>query len=176
MMMEVEGIFIRTAREEDFMAMAKLAAKCSPMALERNSIYHIFTTFFQNTVFVAEFQGIETDITNKNRLIGFLLGFKSQSNPEEAYIHLLCIDPKYRRKGIAPMLIKKFLKVVNDMGCKRVSLITKPINKRAIDFYEKLGFQKNIGFKTLNIKGINVVKDYNGTGEHMVVFQKIISE
>jgi hypothetical protein len=62
------------------------------------------------------------------------------------------------------------------MGCKRISLITKPINKKAMEFYEKLGFQKNIGYNTLNINGIDVVKDYNGNGEHMVVFQKIISK
>ncbi len=78
--------------------------------------------------------------------------------------------------GLGTDLIKKFLKVVIKMGCKRVYLITKPVNKTAIDFYTKMGFKKNHGYKTNIIGGEEVIKDYNGKGEHMIVFQKIISD
>lgn len=148
----------------------QLAEKCSPMATERNSIYHIFTKFFQDTVLVAEKEN------NRSKdLIGFVLGLISQTNPEEAYIHLLCVDYYWREKGIAPTLIKEFFKVVKERGCKRVTLITKPVNKKAINFYIKLGFKKNPGYKTVTINGEEVVKDYNGKGEHMIVFQKTLA-
>ncbi len=176
----MENIIIRQAKEQDFRDIAQLAEKCSPMATERNSIYHIFTHFFQNTVFVAEVEVTRYDndsqTDSQKGLIGFLLGFKSQRDTEESYIHLLCIDPNYRGRGIALKLIKKFLKVVGNMGTNKILLITKPINKKAIKFYEKLGFQKNVGYETIKVNGIDAVKDYNGKGEHMVVFQKIISK
>ncbi|MCK9150838.1 GNAT family N-acetyltransferase [Methanobacterium alcaliphilum] len=163
----MSNLIIRTAKESDFIDISKLAKKCSPMATERDSIYHIFTKFFQNTVFVIE--------RNDKKMIGFLLGFISQVDSEEAYIHLLCVDPFYRKKGLAMDLLNKFFNVVGDKGCKRVSLITKPINQNAIEFYEKLGFKRSNNIKTVNLGGILAIKDYNGFGNHMVVFEKNIS-
>ncbi len=168
----MDKILVRNAVEGDFQAIADLALNCSPMITERNSIYHIFTKFFQNTVFLAEIE----DEKQIKKAIGFLIGFMSQKNKEDAYIHLLCVHPSCRGMGIATVLIKNFLKVVIEMGCKRVYLITKPVNKNAIDFYTKMGFKKNQGYKTDTIDGEEVVKDYNGKGEHMIVFQKFISD
>lgn len=168
----MDNIIIRNAVEDDFQAIANLALNCSPMITERNSIYHIFTRFFQNTVFLAEIE----DEKQVKELVGFLIGFMSQKNKEDAYIHLLCVHPSCRGMGLGTDLIKKFLKVVIKMGCKRVYLITKPVNKTAIDFYTKMGFKKNHGYKTNIIGGEEVIKDYNGKGEDMIVFQKIISD
>lgn len=162
----MDDVIIRVAKEKDFINISKLAEKCAPMATERDSIYHIFTKFFQNTVFVAE---------KDNKLLGFLLGFISQVNSEEAYIHLLCVDPDYRNKGLAKSFIKIFFKVIADMDCKKVFLITKPINQHAINFYKKLGFKKVDNVKNINLNGVWAVKDYNGLGKHMIVFEKNIS-
>ena len=167
----MQNIIIRTAEESDFEDIAQIAKKCSPMNTERNSIYHIFTKFFQNTVFVAEIKE-----SSSKELAGFLLGFISQKKVNEAYIHLLCVTPEFRGKGIAQGLINNFLKAVVTKGCNKVYLITKPINQKAIAFYEKLGFKKNSGFTTIDLDGVEAVKDYNGLGEHMVVFQKVLSE
>lgn len=87
----MDKIQIRNSEEEDFLAISQIARKCRPMVTERDSIYHLFTKFFQNTVFVAE------KLENGNNIaIGFLIGFISQSNSDESYIHLLCVDPKFR--------------------------------------------------------------------------------
>jgi len=156
---------IRNVREEDFIKIAELARKCNPMATERNSIYHIFTKFFSGTSFVAE---------ENQRIIGFLLGFLSQDNPEEAYIHLLCVHPNFRRNSIASNLLEKFINGVKKKKIRRISLITKPINKRAISFYEKHGFKNYKRAGTYKIGDINVFKDYNGKGEDMVLFEKSV--
>lgn len=163
----MDKIQIRNSKEPDFVVISQIASKCSPMVTERNSIYHIFTKFFQNTVFVAE------KLENGNKkAVGFLIGFISQSNSDESYIHLLCVDPKFRGRKIASNLIKKFCDTVSQNGCTKVFLITKPINQRAIIFYQKSGFRMCNGGKIINIRGMDVFKDYDGFGEHMVVFQK----
>jgi len=162
----MENIRVRNTNEEDFMEIADLGEKCPPMSVERNSIYHIFTKFFKSTSLVAE--------SESGEIIGFLLGFISQENPEEAYMHLLCIDPKIRKKGIGKALIDEFFKAVAFKGCKIVYLITKPINWKSISFYRNLGFKEEKSGNTINIMGATAIRNYNGIGEHMVVFYKDI--
>jgi ribosomal protein S18 acetylase RimI-like enzyme len=154
---------IRNVKERDFTRIAELAQKCKPMATERNSIYHLFTKFFSSTSFVAE---------KNQRIIGFLLGFISQDNPKEAYIHLLCVHPRYRGEGIASKLLGEFIETVKKKNIRRISLITKPINKKAISFYRKHGFKDYKGPQTRKIGDVNVFKDYNGEREDMVLFEK----
>ena len=162
----MEDLVIRNTLEEDFIKIAEVAEECKPMETERNSIYHIFTKYFNSTCFVAELpSGV---------IGGFLLGFISQENPEEAYIHLLCVDPKMRGRDIGRKLVEAFVEKVALKGCKKVILITKPINWNSISFYKKLGFiEEKIG-ETMNVLGTTAIKNYNGDGEHMVVFYKFI--
>lgn len=162
----MEDLKIRNTLEEDFVEIADLAENCSPMETERNSIYHIFTKFFKSTSFVAELPSEEIG--------GFLLGFISPENPEEAYIHLLCVDPKMRGKHIGKKLVEKFIDEVALKGCKKICLSTKPINWNSISFYKKMGFLEDQNQETINILGVNAVKNYNGMGQHMVVFYKLI--
>ena len=162
----MENLIIRNVQEDDFVEIAELAENCSPMETERNSIYHIFTRFFKSTSLVAEFYPGEIG--------GFLLGFISQENSEEAYIHLLCVDPKMRGKNIGRKLVEKFLEDAALKGCKKVYLITKPINWKSISFYKKLGFLEDKSRDTINIMGVTAIRNYNGMGEHMVVFYKVI--
>lgn len=156
---------IRNVKEGDFIKIAELARKCKPMATERNSIYHLFTKFFSSTSFVAE---------ENHRIIGFLLGFISQDNPKEAYIHLLCVHPRFRGDSIASKLLREFIETVKRKNIRRISLITKPINKRAISFYKKHGFKDYKGPQTEKIGDVNVFKDYNGKGEDMILFEKYL--
>lgn len=159
----------RPVKEEDFLAISEIAAKCSPMATERNSIYHIFTKFFKKTSLVVE--------TKEKIPIGFLLGFISQDNPQDAYIHLLCIIPQYRMKGLAKFLVGEFMDIVSEKGCSKVYLITSPQNKKAINFYQSMGFKvNNSGGEEVVIDGINTFKDYNGPGEHKVIFSRILQK
>lgn len=157
---------IRNTLEEDFVEIAELAENCSPMETERNSIYHIFTKFFKSSSFVAELPS--------GGIGGFILGFISQENPEEVYIHLLCVDPTMRGKNVGRKLVEKFLDDAALKGCKIVYLITKPINWNSIAFYRKLGFIEDKSHDTINIMGVTAIRNYNGMGEHMVVFYKLI--
>lgn len=162
----MEDFKIRNTFEEDFVNIAELAEECSPMETERNSIYHIFTKFFRSTSFVAE--------STSGEIVGFILGFISQENPDDAYIHLLCVDPRMRGKSIGRKMADAFMDAVASKGCKKVNLITKPINWNSISFYKKLGFLEDKNGVTMNVLGTTAIKNYNGMGQHMVVFYKLI--
>lgn len=166
--MIMEDLVIRNTLEEDFIKIADLAEECENLETERNSFYHVFTKYFNSTCFVAEFSSEE--------LGGFLLGFTSQKNPEEYYIHQICTNPKMRGRNIGRKLIETFIENAASNGCKKVSLITKPINWNSINFYKKLGFQEENSGETMNVLGTTAIKNYDGPGEHMVVFYKLIEQ
>jgi ribosomal protein S18 acetylase RimI-like enzyme len=166
----MDNIRIRIAKEDEFQAIFQLANNCRPIVPERRSIYHIFTKFFQNTVLIAE------TVQNKDEIIiGFLIGFVSQKNSSECYIHQLCVDSEFRGQNVAFRLIQNFQDIVSQMGCKKIYLIVKPINQKAVAFYQKIGFNMGIPeSKSFGLGNLTISKDYDGLGEHMIVFVKEI--
>jgi len=82
----------------------------------RDKLYPVYLYQFGDTAFVAE---------EKGRVIGFVVGFISQTDPREAYIHLVATGPGSRRRGgIARNLYKQFFAAVAAHGCQRVRAIT----------------------------------------------------
>ncbi|MGZ7108084.1 MAG: GNAT family N-acetyltransferase [Methanobacterium sp.] len=164
----MEDLVIRNTLEEDFIKIAELGEECEPMETESNQVFHIFTKYFRSTCFVAEL--------SSGGIAGFILGFISPENKEESYIHLLCVDPKKRKLNIGRKLMDAFIEMANLKECKIVKLITKPINWNAITFYKKLGFQEEKSGETMNVLGTTAIKNYDGPGEHMVVFYKSLEK
>jgi predicted GNAT superfamily acetyltransferase len=87
---------------------------------------------FADTGFVAEEDG---------KLIGFLLGFVSQSRPGEAYIHLAGVHPSRRGSGVGRRLYETFFAAVEERGCHTVSAITGPLSPESLAFHRSLGFE-----------------------------------
>jgi len=92
----------------------------------------LFFRHFNDTSFVAEEDG---------ELVGFLIGFISQSYVDEAYIHFIGIHPDYRDKGIGRKLYLAFFEKVEKKGCKTVHCVTSQVNKGSINFHIRMGFQ-----------------------------------
>lgn len=155
---------IRQVQEDDFLTIADIATYCPPMVTERNSIYHLFTKFFKSTSLIIE--------SDDKKVLGFLLGFISQDDPTEAYIHLLCVIPQWRNKGLAKDLIDEFLNILSEKGCSKINLITSPGNKKALNFYMKMGFKIENEGREIIINGVKTIKNYNGPGEHKLICTK----
>jgi N-acetyltransferase len=90
-----------------------------------------FFSCFRDTSFVAEHEG---------DVVAFLVGFLSQSDPEEAYIHAVAIAPEWRGQGLASLLYKRFVDVARRHGRRRVRAITSPTNTGSLAFHRRLGF------------------------------------
>ena len=153
----------RRIREQDFLEIMRLAESCDPIPLERDSIYHLFTRDFGDTCFVA---------VDKGRIVAFLLGIISQTNRRIGYVHNICVDPNWRRRGIGRRLYQRFMSKIADQGCRRVFLIVNPANRVSIEFHKRLGFEECLDDELVELGGVKAIRDYNGPGKHMVVLWK----
>jgi len=127
-----------------------------------------YCVHFGDTGFVAERgegRGGEAE------LIGFLLGFISQSRPGWAHIHAVSVHPDHRGRGLARDLYERFFSVAAERGCDHVSALTGPGNRGSVAFHRAMGFDLVLQ-GAIDIDGIPAVKDYAGPGQHRVLFER----
>jgi ribosomal protein S18 acetylase RimI-like enzyme len=116
----------------------------------------LFFLHFEGTSFVADGED--------GQLAGFLIGFLSQSDPAEAYIHFVGIAPERRGEGLGRQLYERFFDSVRGDGRTRVRCVTSPANSGSVAFHQALGFEVE-----------RVAEDYDGPGEDRVLFVKRLS-
>lgn len=104
-------------------------------------------------------------------LAGFLIGFRSQSQPDTAYIHFVGVRPDLRATGLARTLYERFFTTMRASGCHRVEAITGPGNVGSQRFHRAMGFQLT---GDTEIEGVLAWRDYDGPGEHRVGFTRAL--
>jgi ribosomal protein S18 acetylase RimI-like enzyme len=107
----------------------------------------LFFVHFRDTSFVAEEDGA---------LAGFLCGFRSQTYPDEAYVHFVGVDPAHRSSGLGRVLYERFFDAVAPRTVVRA--VTAPVNERSVAFHRAIGFEVD-----------RVDEDYDGRGEARVL-------
>jgi ribosomal protein S18 acetylase RimI-like enzyme len=122
----------------------------------------LFFEHFQPTSFVIEDNG---------NVQGFLIGFRSQTNPAQAYIHFVGVHPACRGQGIGRRLYEHFFAVVCQFGCTEVHAITSPVNTGSITFHTRMGFTIIPG--DVNIDGVAITTNYDGPGSDRVLFRYV---
>jgi ribosomal protein S18 acetylase RimI-like enzyme len=110
----------------------------------------LFFIHFEGTSFVAE--------DDDGQLAAFLCGFVSQTDPQEAYIHFVGVDPERRGQGLGRDLYERFFAAVCERGCTTVRCVTSPANEESLAFHTQLGFEVD-----------RVDADYDGPGEDRVI-------
>ena len=112
----------------------------------------LFFLHFEGTSFVAE---------DGDELAGFVCGFLSQTDSDEAYIHFVGVAPEHRGAGVGRRLYERFFEEVSSEGRAVVRCVTSPSNEVSVAFHEALGFEVD-----------RVAKDYDGPGEDRVLLLK----
>jgi len=115
----------------------------------------LFFLHFEGTSFVAE---------DGDELVGFLIGFLSQTVDDEAYIHFVGVAPEHRGEGVGRALYARFFDEVGAQGRSVVRCVASPTSTDSIAFHEALGFETE-----------RVVPDYDGPGEDRVLLVKRLS-
>jgi ribosomal protein S18 acetylase RimI-like enzyme len=113
----------------------------------------LFFLHFEGTSFVAE--------REDGTIAGFLIGFLSQTDPTEAYIHFVGVAPDQRGSGLGRELYERFFASVAAHGRTVVRAVTSPANTDSVSFHEALGFAVD-----------RVAEDYDGPGEDRMLFVK----
>ena len=102
--------------------------------------------------------------------VGFLVGFISPDRPDEAYIHMVGVDPNHRRIGLGQALYARFISDVEARGVTRVRAITWPGNRTSVAFHTAMGFHPSDGPGTQRLYGTPAYPDYDAPGEDRVAF------
>lgn len=84
----------------------------------------LFLIHFCDTSFI-----IEKDQT----LVAFLIGFFSQSQVDEGYIHFAGVNPAYRSQGIGRFLYNRFFQLCRDSGRTIVRACTSRSTENRLD-------------------------------------------
>jgi ribosomal protein S18 acetylase RimI-like enzyme len=116
----------------------------------------LFFLHFEGTSFVAE--------RKDGTIAGFLIGFLSQTNEDEAYVHFVGVAPDQRGSGLGRDLYERFFSAAREQGRTVVRCVTSTSNTDSIAFHEALGFEVD-----------RVAKDYDGPGEDRVLLVKAIA-
>lgn len=156
-------LHIRSLAESDYQPIIRVLDDWwggRPMA---SLLPRLFFQHFQTTSFAAEEEG---------RVVAFLVGFVSQTDPHDAYIHFVGVEPSQRGRGLGRMLYETFFEIVRQYGCTRVHCVTSPVNGGSIAFHQRIGFRCEPGDGERD--GIPVHRDYDAGGEERVVFCKTL--
>jgi len=92
---------IREIRESDYLPVITVLDEWWNGRQMADMLPRLFFKHFKDTSFVAE---------ENEQILGFLIGFKSQTYLEQAYIHFIGIHPEHRGIGIGKNLYSKFCK------------------------------------------------------------------
>jgi len=121
---------VRSARPTDYDAIAAVADAWWGRPI-LGVLPRLFLDHFHRTSFVAE---------RDDTLAGFLVGFCSPSEPDEAYIHFLGVAPAERRHGLAHRLYDEFFELARAEHRSVVRAVTSPTNAASIAFHRRMGF------------------------------------
>lgn len=151
------GYSVRQAREDDHAAILAGIGDWWDGRGEHLQLLlpRLFLQHFSDSSWVVENEAGE--------LGAFLVGFRSQTHPEVAYIHFIGVHPDLRRAHVAGQLYEQFFATMKERGCTEVRSITGPPNTRSQAFHASMGFAQHGPYS-----------DYDGPGEHRVTFTRAL--
>lgn len=119
-------------------------------------------------LFFIHFQGSSFAVEDLGRIVGFLIGFISDTHKDIGYIHFVGVDPTYRNQKIATKLYKKFIDYCVGNGVLNIKCVTSPTNKVSIAFHYSFGFKAS----SCNINGEPLpINDCDGPGGDRVLLK-----
>jgi ribosomal protein S18 acetylase RimI-like enzyme len=93
-------------------------------------------------------------IKDRSRVVAYMFGRTSQSEPTVGYVSLVAVRRSHRRKHLGKTLYEYFVEWARSRGCKLLKAITTPDNANSIAFHKKIGMTAKL------------VKNYAGRGEN----------
>ena len=124
-------------------------------------------------LFFQHFNDSSWVIEDHGEVVGFLVGFWSQTYRDTGYIHFAGVHPAYRSQGLGGQLYEQFFQAMRDTGRHIVEAVTSPVNRRSVAFHTHLGFTMVPGDGVVD--SIPVHRNYDGRGGDRVIFRKVLA-
>ncbi|MBX7555507.1 GNAT family N-acetyltransferase [Streptomyces sp. tea 10] len=167
--MSTSEIAFRALHEDDFTLISQTLANWwddwgDPGATAQRQLLlpPLFFQHFSDTSTAA------VDATGE--IVGYLVGFLSQSRVNESYIHFVGVHPNKQGQGLGATLYTRFFDLCVRRGVTKVSCVTSPGNTGSIGFHRAMGFDIVPG--RLGPEGVDVQPNYDGPGLDRVCFTK----
>lgn len=107
-----------------------------------NNNEKIENTIEEMKCFIEDKSAIVIGAFQKNKLIGFIWGYKTTVNNKiRIHISYFVVNEKYRKQGIGSKLIEKIYKIAKENQIEEVELMVTAHNIPAVNFYERQGFE-----------------------------------
>lgn len=94
------------------------------------------------------------------RMVGVLLGLRSEIDADLAYVHFHMVDPDVRGRGVGRALYREFGRRMHARGCTSIRALAAPDREGSRRFHEALGFTGR------------EQADYLGPGQDRVVYER----
>ncbi len=158
---DLTQLTFRAAEPADYDAMVAVVDQWwgRPIA---GALQRVFLDHFAATSLVAE--RLPPAEPGRTELAGFLVGFGSPADAEQAYIHFVGVDPAMRGSGLGRALHERFFALMRADGRRVVHAVTSPVNTGSIAFHLAMGFSAS-----------EPVIDYDGPGQDRVVFTRALA-
>jgi len=157
----VSDVRVRHVEPEDYQPIISVIDEWWGGRHMADMIPKLFFVHFRPTSFAAEDNG---------QIVAFLIGFVSQTFPDQAYVHFLGVCPTRRGEGLGRLLYERFFATVAALGCRSVRCVTSPVNRNSIAFHRRMGF--SVLDSEHRVEGVAVALAYDGEGEDRVLFSK----
>jgi len=113
---------------------------------------------FAHPIFFYELGENALVVEDDGNIIGFLLGFVASDPVRTGYVHLVGIDPDYRRRGVGRLLYRDFTAACREAKCVKMKAITTASNEGSLSFHHAVGWTAQ------------EVEDYAGRDRKRIVF------
>jgi GNAT superfamily N-acetyltransferase len=119
------------------------------------------STALAHPLFFYELGELARVVECDGRVVGFLLGFIAPGG-RVGYVHLVGIDPEFRRQQVGSMLYRAFEAACREAGCSELKAITTMGDEGSVRFHESQGWI------------VATLEDYAGPGRARHVFTKAL--
>ena len=92
------------------------------------------------------------------------------SQPDEAVVHVIAVDPNLRRRGIGRVLVARLEDEARAAGARIARAVVPPDEPIAVAFFRGIGYRPEDGPGTQRLWGVPAWPDYDGPGEDRAVF------
>ncbi len=120
------------------------------------------TSALAHPIFFHELGDAAMVVELDGRVVGFLLGFITPHGPI-GYVHLVGIDPDFRRKHVGTLLYAAFEEKCRKAGCVSLKAITTLGNEISIQFHQAMGWTNELA------------ENYAGPGRTRMLFSKTLA-
>ncbi|MBN1172999.1 MAG: GNAT family N-acetyltransferase [Micromonosporaceae bacterium] len=133
------------------------------LRLRGSSDYWLYSQLFSSTCPVALDDG---------QVLGVVIAFRSQDDPDDVYIQDVVTHPDHRRRGLTRRLLGSVRHQAEEWACRRLYLTSEPENTAAHAAWLAIGFTNMPGDRVDH--GVSVIENYKGPGMDRAVYEWLI--